>query len=332
MSAYTKQLRDAQNNIGIRNISGVCADTEQFIAQVNDVTERLMKRGNWFDTEQHGKFCFRGDCIVFPRFVGTILGARFCSPDQTDIKNGWYSIYGRFRGHRWSGDVVMRDDGLSPTHNDVSGNTGKYIRYHVVKNTDYGKTITLFGKQYGGQPLQTKTNGVWGMGITLTAQKPTAQSSQLVTEIESIVRQPTEGMAYLFEYDPATGLMRSLAVFEPGETHPRRRKMHVEGCQSAPCSTDQNGQQRRVVEAMYKLEFVPVVNPSDFLLISDFAALKLGIQAYKAEEANDDQLAATKWAAAISELNFDTRNKLPDDQFVVHVNYMGAGVVVRNPI
>lgn len=331
MSAYTKQLVDAQNDIGIRNVSQVCNNTAQFIAQVNDVTERLLKRGNWFDTEQLGKFCFTGCHLVFPRFVGTILGARFCSADDTDIKNGWYALFGRLNGKAWNTQTAMRDDGLSPTHNDVSGNTGKYLRYYVTKAQDANKNITIYGKQYGGQPLQHVEDGAWKMGIVLTSQSPYAQSSQLVTSIESIVREPTQGMAYLYEFDPNTQLLRDLAVFEPGETHPRRRRMKVKNFQQCPCSTNENGQSVRTMEVMYKLAFVPVVNPTDFLLISDFAALKFGIQALKLEEANDDAHAEAKWAKAIAELNYGSRDKLPDDQFMVHVNYMGANTVIRNP-
>ena len=332
MSAYTKQLRDAQNDLGIKGVSQVCNNTDQFIYQINAVTRILLKLGDWFDTVQYGKFCFCGSHIVFPRFVGTVQSARFCGADSTDIKNKWYHIFGRFRGKCWDNTVAMTDDGMAPTHNEVSGNTGKYIRYYVVHPQDLNKNITLFGTKYGNQPLQEKIDGVWQNGVTITSQTPIAQTSQLVTSITSIVREATQGMAYLYEYDPNTGLMRDLAVFEPGDTHPRFRRMKVNNLGTVPCTTNENGQSVRTVDVIYKLNFVEVVNPWDFLIISDFDALRLGIQAYDLEKNNDDAGAEVKWNKAIRELNFESRNKNPDDQFTVHVNYMGANVCIRNPI
>lgn len=287
-----------------------------------------MNRGNWFSTEQLARFCLTSCHIVFPRFVGTILGAEFCCARNVDVKNGWYELMGP---GRCSCNVAIRDDGMVPIHNEVSGNTGKYIRYHVVKQQDYGKTITMYGKQYGAQPLQElDTDNNWKMGLTLAAQNPIAQTSVLVTKIDSITREATQGMAYLYEYDPATTQLRDLAVFEPSETNPRRRRMKVMNM-GLPSYTDTYGRKIWNLTVMFHLEFIPVAAVNDFLLISNFAALKLGIKALKLEEADDMAGAEVNWTSAIRELNMEDRTRNPTNSFVVKNFTLGSDRVLRNP-
>ena len=196
--AYTKQLLDLRSNSGIRDVSGVCHDSAKFADQVNAVTERLCNRGNWWQTEVLLRLCFQGCHIVWPRIVGTVLGVKFCHGSSVQIKNNWWAVVGS-SGCGWCGDAVMRDDGTRPCYNEVSGNTGKYIRYHIANNKDIGKTIKLFGFKYGNQPLQEQDlNGNWQMGLTLTTTQTGAQTTELVTRITNIVRQPTQGRTWLY--------------------------------------------------------------------------------------------------------------------------------------
>jgi hypothetical protein len=73
-----------------------------------------------------------------------------------------------------------------------------------------------------------------------------------------------------------------------------------------------------------KLEFVPVSNDRDFLLIDNFDAIKFMIQAIKFEEANDDQNAEIKITKAIRELNMESSDKNPDEQTAIRVSLTGS--------
>lgn len=341
MSAYRSQLQDARNDIGIKNVAGKCANSAEFSDLINRVTRRLLKRGAWWGSEVVVKLCVYGCDIVWPRYVGTVMGIRTCCGGQMEIKNNWYSILGPHHGHSigWHSDLHMTDNGTAPCYSEISGNTGKFIRYHIVKNEDVGKTITFFGKQYGAQPLQELVNGVWQMGQTLIAVPPVAppavsytQTTTLVTKIEEVTRQATQGMTYLYEVDPTTGLLRDLAVYEPNETNPQYRRSTIHGINALPSYTDSYGRKVRTIEALVKLEFVPVVNDRDFLLVDDFDALAMGIKALRLEEADDAQNAEIYFTKAIRELNFESRNRNPGSQFVVKSNVMGSSRTICNPI
>lgn len=338
MSAYRRQLIDARNSIRIQNVAGKCSDTAQFADLVNRACEKLIKRGAWFGTEVLARFCVYGCRVVWPRYVSTVRAARFCRYGEIEIKNNWYSMlsWPMCSANNWrvggSGTIIMSDGGLVPTFRDITGNTGKFLRYHIVKATDIGKDITFYGKKYGDQPLQEQVDGAWENGLTLTSATPIAQTTTLVTKITQIVREATEGMTYLYQYDPTTTDLIMLGQYEPNETHPQYRSSIINGIGAIPGYTDDNGQCVRQIEALIRLEFIPATNDRDFLIIDDFDALALAIQSLKFQEANDYENAQKYLGLAIAELNFESRNKNPDDQFVVQANAMGSRRVVTNPI
>lgn len=340
MAAYQYQLQNARESTAIKNIAGVCSDSDEFVDLVHRATEKLIKRGAWFGTEVVMKMCFTGCRVVWPRYVSSVYGARFCRNGgglgEIHVKNNWYSIlsWPYCQAGNWRSDnIVMRDAGLVPIFNEITGNTGKFLRYHVVKANDYGKTITFYGKKYGGQPLQEKnSDDQWVNGITLTAQNPIAQTTDLVTFLNQVVREETEGMAYLYQYDPTTGDQIMLAAYDPSETNPQYRSSIIDNVASIKCHTDANGQKIRQIEALVKLEYIKATKDRDFLIIDDFTALAFAIQAIKFGEANDYENYQKYLTLAISELNFDSRNKDPGEQFVTQVRVMGSNRIVENPI
>jgi hypothetical protein len=346
--AFKYQLCDLKRGT-IRNIAGVCMDSQGFIDVANEIQRRLLRRGNWDDVAHLVRLCVSDGCVTWPHYVGTILGARFCDGQLAEMRNNWYSITSQTVSMRdWQGtsgpfshaaggwnDIVFEDAGRGPTYNRISGTTGRLIRYYVKYYKDIGKTITLYGKQYGGQPLQhLDVNGDWVDGLVLTAAAPFVSTTIYVTEITSVVRDATQGMAYLYEYDPVADKLRDLAVYEPNETNPRYRKSAIRNfCQAPGCQkvttvsgTDYTTRQSSI-EAMVKLNVYDLVNDNDFLLIDNFEAFKFGFQAVKLEEQNDDTMAEVKWLKAVRELNFDLRDKNPDNTTPVYVNTtMGRGV------
>jgi hypothetical protein len=319
--AYKFQLADAKAST-LKNIAGVCPSSQAFVDLVNEAQRRLLKRGNWFGTEWLVQLCVQSCVITWPRYVGTVLGVRFCSGVPAELFNHWFSFIGPHASHRgWHSDITIQDLNPAPCFSDISGTTGKLVRYHVVKNNDVGKKITLYGKQYGAQPLQEKVSGIWVDGVTLTAASPFVSTSQMVTKITSITREATEGMAYLYEYDPVTNVLRDLSVFEPNETNPQYRRSHCIGFPriTHTCDNDPNELRYRRVEALVKLAFIPLKNDRDFLIIDDFDALKLACQSIKAEEGNNDSVAEAKMLKAVRELNFADRDAMPDNQTPVRV-------------
>lgn len=333
MAAFQYQLSDAKNSYEIQSVVGACPNSADFLALVNTVTRRLMKRGNFWETEWLLKLCISGCYVVFPEFVGTVLALRFCGSSQSVMHNKWWSLIGPRTCGGWCDGITIKEGNTAPTYNVVSGTTGKLIRYYAEKNADIGKTITLYGKKYGGGPLMEFVDGQWREGLTLTCAAPFGTTTVLVTEITAVVRQASAGIMRLYEYDASTDLLRDLALYGPNETNPRYRTSIISNACTIPFCTDENGVKTAHVEALVKLNYRPLINDNDFMLIDDFDAIALGIQAVKLEQANDHQGAEAKWMQSIRELNYGTRDKQPDLQSSIRLNVWGDGTgVLCNPI
>ena len=335
------QLQDARNSQELKNVSGKCSSSAEFVSQINTVTRQLMKRGSWFGTDVVIQMCVQGCEVTFPRYVHSVLGVKSCG-SQIPVKNNWYAIAGA--GGCFDGQdsfSKMHDLGMFPCYNEVSGNTGKKIAYHIVKNADVGKTIRIFGTKYGGQPLQEKdASGNWVDGITLTAVAggvtagvPTmAMTTELVTKITHITREATQGMTYLYEYDTATLKLHDLAVYEPNETNPSYRRYKIDGINSMPSYVDSYGRRMRRIDCLVKLQYVPLINDFDFLLIDDLDALKYGVQALRKDEAGEAEAAEVFWTKSVRELNMGDRSRNPGQTTVTKVRVMGSSRVICNPI
>ena len=347
MSSYQFTLGDARNETRIQEVAQNCSTSDQYANKINSTTRMLMKRGNWWQTEILVRLCVTGCRIVWPKYVGTVTGVRFCCFGQMQIQNGWYGIlgpmgssgayaagYGAYSGIGFGGWLAptMYDRDTSPVHTQITGNTGHFVRYNVVKATDYGKTIRIYGTKFGGQPLQEKVNGVWQMGITLTAAFPYAQSTDLITRIDQVVREQTEGMTYLYQYNSTTNQQLQLAVYEPNETNPQYRVSQVTGFNQIRNGEDANGQKIWTMDAMVKLQYFPVTNDRDFLFVGDYDALAFGIQALNYDNAGNASAAEAYYAKSIRELNFESRDRNPGQQFTVKARWLGSQTIISNPV
>lgn len=327
---YTAQLGDLRASLGIQSISGVCHDSAQFAEQVNTVTRRLMARGDWHKTTTLLRVCFQGCKIVWPRQVGTVQGAKFCCGGNMQIRNSWWAVVGH--GGGWCSDVVMRDDNDSPVQTQVTGNTGKILRLHISNARDIGKTLKIFGTKYGNQAIQQKlADGNWEMGLTMTAAQTDVDTTMLVTRIDEVVKEVSQGPMWLYEVEP-DGSMLMLSAYQAGEANPSYRTSVIQNASRIPGYKDAHDRCVRQLDVLAKLEFVPARSDNDFVMLDNPDALELGIAGLRAERANDDVLANIKYARAIQELNMELRSRNPSAQTVITTNDMSQRGVLCNPI
>lgn len=324
--AYIYQLNDARNSVALRNVAAVKVESEQFTALINEAQRRLARRGEWYGLTQTAKFMFQGQTVTWPRYVGTVIAARTCQGQEVEPRNRWFSFTGAFPGPsaQFGANLTLEDAGQRCTLNDITGEgEGQYIRLYIEKAADVGKKVKIYGRAYGNQPLMEKVDGVWQAGITLTTTTaPYVQTAVKIIQIDSIIKDQMEGLSRLYEYDTTSATMRLIALFEPNETNPTYRSSIVRGAACENCGTDPR---YNVLNVLVKLAFVPATAATDFLMIDNFDALKMGIQAIKAEEAGDNNSAEAFWIKAIRELNFDERDKVPDSMTSVYLDATMCG-------
>lgn len=328
----------------VANIAGVVASSDQFTAYVNEATERLLDRGDWWQTVAAIHLCVKRGCVVLPRYVASIREMKSCG-GKVDVQNEWYDFqetssyysntyyqgYGAGFSGYWDGawcQANMVSKGVVPTHNTIMG-AGRKVRAYAQTNADYGKSVTIFGLDNNQRPLQHRDpeTGLWLDGIKLNLRNPYAETEGYVSTIDRVLKEETQKPITLYAYNVADAVLEDLAYYEPSETNPAFRRYQFNAW---PYKDDDGNERYRPVCALVKLQYVPAKYPTDLVLIEDMPALKLMIAAIRAEEGNDFNTAQANEFKAIQALNFRLKNMSPASQTTV--NLALAGGVVMSPI
>lgn len=208
------------------------------------------------------------------------------------------------------------------TLNDFAGSP-QLLRVFISDNADLGKRIVFQGPDQNGVTIlgtDTQTQAAI-LGETVTLTLPFATSLNQFSSLTGILKEPTNGPVQVFMVDPNTGVSALLSSMEPNETTALYRRYLVDGLACKCCNTPSGIIQ---VSAQCKLDFVPVVSPSDYLVIPNIPALIEQVQSIrysKMDSAQAPNLEAKHHARALALLNGQL------DHFLGKVN-----TAVRAPI
>jgi hypothetical protein len=327
----------------LSRVSGLCSSTDsRFPSYVNEAVRKLMKRGDWANTVVPIQVCIRRGCVTWPRYVGSVRRINLCGTPvpvtniwsrylERDIWPRWYDFpglipWGELGQHSglynrgWGSSLRYTDSGITKTghYSTYSDPLGThFVRAYPQYPQDAGKTVTIFGKDENGQPLQTKVTASDGTvtykpGHIITMQgSPTGYGSSSVLiqpPIERVIKDETQGQVYLYSYDPDNDLLFDLAVYEPSETNPCYERTAIPG------RAKDDGTTTDTIMALVKLKHVDVVHDTDLITVPDVDALKVMIQSALFDEADDPDRADQYEAKAIRELNLMLRDTYPEDQ------------------
>ena len=325
----------------IPDVSGVCADSDQFRNYLNKATRMLMTRGDFWGTVEKIQICTYNSCLVWPDFVGTVLAVNMTGQSST-LANLWYQFmplsvsdfccggFG-FNGNSCTGNLIVRDDGVSPVYNPIRCGQNVYIRAYPSTLADVGKKTVIYGVDSNGQDILTQRgDGTWQPGIELTLAVPYVSTSFMGREITRIHKEVTSGPVRYYQYDLTNNLLLDLVILKPYETDPMYRRSRLyKGC-TGGCTTSCNG--LRSVIALVKLEFVPVLFDGDLVLISNQDALRDMILSIRFADSGDKEQAVKYELSAIHESNLEASNKAPKEQTPVEINAFGSALPVYHLI
>lgn len=325
------EAKDARE---LKNVSGVCSSSDEFKSLLNQAVRKLMNRGSWWGCVQKIQICTYGNKVVWPRFVGTVLALNYGGA-ASPVKNNWYDFLPMSRCdfgpggifpflNGTFGPITTVDAGFSPVFNPINCGIPVYIQVYPGTRADIGKKTTIYGVDSYGQTVRTKdAGGIWVEGETVVIAAPYSQTKTLWREVTRIAKGITQGVARYYQFEPIGPQTYDLVWLEPGEKNPMYRSDRLPPGRTCCLKS---------IQALVKLEFIPVVADTDIVQISNLDALALMISAIRDSNAGDKDKARAGEVDAVRELNLELRNRTPNDQISTQVQYFGTARLQRQRI
>lgn len=276
-------------------VIGACtADTPAIAAAVNAAQQRLIfakevGEEGWYGTWARMVFnVLRSDpYVTLGRYAARIQEMSVCR-NPVAIQNEFYEFleFGNGLQPKYScssaaasgcqpmqsysrGDVV--------TFRDLSSDTGKYIRVRALSSLDVtGTKRTLIqGTDIFDNILYSQDGAARVVGEYLTLADPFVDAPTVIKTLNGIQKDITNGPVQYWEVDPSTGAEVLLLTMEPSERIAGYRRYYINGLPSSCCPVirDAVGNPLAQVEGLVKLNLIPVVVDSDYLLIQNMEAL-----------------------------------------------------------
>lgn len=300
---------------------------------VNQAIQRLVfknrDRGFWGSSARMAFNVAVDDSITGSRDVARISDLAVCT-HAIPIQNGFYEFL-EFGNGLWPkpphssaarcGPLEALDRGVHATQRDIDGSPPQGVRVYLSDIADIGKRIMISGLDANGLTIRSMDGPALVNGFFLTLDSPFVDSGFQVTAITGVQKDLTVGDVTLFQVDLATGAEVQLSRYAPNELTGAYRRYLLTSLNRLP-------QPIKQVEGIAKLEFVPVQNDTDYLLIGNLEALREECKAIyygRKETPADKAFAKAAHAEAINLLNdeldhYQGRNKpaVAIDDFETH--------------
>jgi hypothetical protein len=299
----------------------VCPTDAQFIDWLNEAQQRISDAGHWVGTSSTITFQMGPSNIIgWPRGVKSVEGLGV-NLYPIIIRNKWFEFTTLGPGFQqpgscstnssgpnscgnWSGGLQAYNREDSPLNvGDIPAGTTS-LNVYCDSPSDAGKTFRIFWTNSNGEKFFDST-GTEGQGFTLAY--PYGSVTMAPSTIYGIQNGAT--VSYTRIYGVNTTGQYAMGVYEPGDRNPMFRRQYVPNYNNinANCNPPPPPSCPWQIQGLCKLEVVPAVNPTDFLMVRNLHALKEAMMGVKAQEFGDVQLAETYFAAATRSMENELR-------------------------
>lgn len=158
-----------------------------------------------------------------------------------------------------------------PTFVDLSG-PPQILTCFLTDPADAGKRVLLQGTDNNGNVIYSQAGNNQVMGIYVTLRAPFVSAPVQFNTITGIQKDMTSGNVQIFQTDPRTGVQTLLLTMEPSEMTSGYRRYLFDPLPRNCCPTQTNPGWI-TVNAIVKLELIPVQVDQDYLLIQNLEAM-----------------------------------------------------------
>lgn len=300
----------------------------RFAAYINEATQRLINKGRWWGTIQKYAFSATSGEITLPRQIATVESVAL-SHCPVPVRDMLYEFIDNSWGTRSdeSGTVEAIYRGRFPLYSDIVPKNKKVVvQCDLASDADvvgHSSKVLILGYDDDGNWIRTSQGGVVMDGEVLAfAQSPGTTSTSnfsVVTDIQ--VQQTMDGQWWLYELNLLDMTSRLVGQYQYDDARPSFARYLFPSI----------GTTSTLVECLVKLDFIPVVNDSDYCLIGNVPALKQECMAVKAMEENRYTDAEGLEAKAIQILNEELDSYLGVGRRL-GINVISNGITSNDPV
>jgi len=328
-------------------VIGKCqADLPDIARYVNTAQQRLLYAPeacdeSWFGTwaEVRLNVSRAAPYITLPREIARIESITICDK-PVPVFNQFYEYMqfgnGRMQRGRLNNSPKMRaayTRNNEPLFTDVHGGA-QLITIYASDNADVTgtKRVLVQGFDQNNQPVYSNDGTVTILGEFVTLKAPFVTTQNQFVRVTGIQKDVTNGPVQIFQMNPTTSEQVLLSTLEPGEQTTSYRRYFFD-CLPCGCCPPANGPTPPPsclppqVTAIAKLELIPVVNDTDWLLFQNLEAVIEECQAVRFSEmdnASAQQQAEIHHKRAIRLLNGELGHYLGVNTPGVQVNVFGS--------
>lgn len=252
---------------------------------INTSQERLIAQGYWKNTVIYLTLKILGDgWIVPPPNIESVV-VTLLEGFPLTMRNRWFESHEStvHKKNRFDNPVISCiDRGTGPTFFDLHQPTNIQVGSTQVEAPDVG--VTIYGTDHEGNEV------TGGEDVAVNATSKTLFSN--ITKVKATI---SVGSIILWAYG------QTLASIPPLTIYPSFRRYFIPGLGDNPLPFNS------CVEAQCKLKYAPAWNPEDFLVVSNYPALKEMVFCVANEEAQKLDIAGAHEAKAIKILNDELR-------------------------
>jgi hypothetical protein len=281
------RLYDVRNS-RLPSLLGLCTSNIQEIANaVNTAQRRLIfakeaGEEGWWGTWSEIVFNVTRSTpyITLPREVARLEAIDVCGrPVALNNQFFEYLLFGNGRmpqQDRWRNCWCPRTSAFT-RNNAVTflemENAPQYITAYPTDAQDAGKSVLVQGLDADGSTVYSQNGPRQVNGIFMPLVPPTpSQTPMTFSSLTGIQKDVTVGPVRFYQHDPTTGDETLLLTMEPTETVASYRRYYLNGLPQNCCYSP-NGNDLVQVTALAKMEIIPVVVDTDYLLIQNLEAI-----------------------------------------------------------
>jgi len=302
---------------------GMAACDPRFLHLLNDALLRLSEAGRWWGTVKRLRICVEDGCITWPSQVKNIEAVLSCGTELRMV-SPWFEFRDNVIAPSDScGPELLLDRGTVVQFRDLQAPSK--IRLYVTETSDIGKRVLLQGYDENGMPIRTPlTGGAYVDGEYVTLASPYAESQKTfgLPGVVKVQKPVTNGSITVTVADE-----NALAIWQHFETMPDYRRQYYNaapfGCEN--CEDDEGDGcspakecDGLVLDAVVRVEWHPVRQDEDWLIISNQNAILEAMRSLQHEERNNYRLAEESWQRALRILRNEQAAYSPPEHVTVN--------------